>query len=119
MCSAPRDLAARPNMQGTDSPSPYQRDCSGYRESAAGTCRAGDGPHILCQRVVREGVGVGALPVEFLLGQRGVILQRLLVFFALLALRWLAGHCIGLPLAHGQRRMRRVVLREVWCGLVG
>ena len=41
-------------------------------------------------------VGVGALPVEFLLRQGSVIFdQSLLVLFALLLFRWLTGHGVG------------------------
>lgn len=45
---------------------------------------------------------MGALPVEFLLWQRGIIFnESLLVLFALLALCWLAGHVVSFALAHG------------------
>lgn len=47
---------------------------------------------------------MSALPVEFLFWQRGIIFdESLLVLFALLALRWLAGHVVGTTLAHGSR----------------
>lgn len=51
--------------------------------------------YVLCQSMVRKRIGVGALPVEFLLRQRRILFvagECFLVFFALLALRWFAGH---------------------------
>ena len=51
-----------------------------------------EGGSLLCQLVVGEGIGVGSLAVEFLLGQLGVAL--LLVGFAIVfALLALAGCC--------------------------
>ena len=52
-------------------------------------------PVILGERVVRKWVSMGALSVEFLLWQGGILLvslQRLLVFLAPSALCWFAGH---------------------------
>lgn len=57
-----------------------------------GAGRAG----LLCQLVVGEGVGVGSLPVEFLLGKRGVafFFVGFAVILALLALACCC-HCDG------------------------
>jgi len=59
---------------------------------------------------------VSALPIEFLLRQRRIIVDEcLLVLFALLALRWLTGHGVCFALAHGSRADLQVGAGKVWC----